>query len=199
MKFELTILSLSPVFLLIAIKNCNFNNVSCVTGTTTNVMQIIQDNFWLIILLFISVVWLFTSAIILLKFKKYKSYGWKEGFVIKNLSYERNESLNFFVTFILPVLFDDLNCWQNVIVFLLIISLLIILLMKTNLFYANPVLTVLGYEVIKFEFDDPPNDVLAGEIIGICPKSIHSDKTIKFKVIDGNVVCVKQRRFENDS
>lgn len=186
LKSELIILSLSPLFLLIGIKNFKFNQ------SANSAIGFIENNAWILLALMFCLIWIVASAVILFRFKAYSTFSCTEGYTIKFISAEDDAGLNYLLTFILPILFDDLNCWQGTITFITIVILIVTLLSKTNLYYANPILTLLGYKVIRFEFNVPPQN-LNGDLIGICPKKIDFAQSIKYKIIDNNVLCIKQR------
>lgn len=79
---------------------------------------------------------------------------------------------------------------QGLLVFFVIIILIVALLVKTDLFYANPILMLLGYKVIRFNFTH--NSKFGGkEVIGICPSRINYNKVIKYKIITDAVILMK--------
>ena len=186
-KTGLIILSLAPLFLLTLIKNFSFSNNLTDDEYILNLIALIICSLLVIVSIFIFCI-----------FRKGHSYGYTEGYTISEITEEKDAGLNFFLTYILPLLIDDLYHWQNFIVFVLILIITILLLSKTDLYYANPVLTILGYRVIKFKFDESPSEELSNEVIGICSMAIKHNKVIKFKTISGNVVCVKQRMNYNN-
>lgn len=187
MRMHLTMISLSPIFFLTGLRYYDVELIGSFWCGIHNTL----DEIWHIFTILFSTIWFVVSLVFLLIFKRSDKYGWKGGYTIKNVSIEKESSLNFFVTFIVPMIYDDLDSWQNCFSFGLIITLLVVLLFKTDLFYANPILTILGYEIIRFEFDAPPNSKLKGEIIGICVKHCDPNKVIKFKLINDNIICAK--------
>ena len=56
--------------------------------------------------------------------------------------------VTFFMTFVLPMTMDDLNTWKGLFVFIIVMVMIFVLMWKTTLYYQNPVLTFLGYEVL---------------------------------------------------
>lgn len=187
MRMHLTMMSLSPIFFLMGIR---YYDVELIGSFWRGVYDT-PDEIWHIVIILFSAIWVVVSLVFLLIFKRSDKYGWEEGYTMKNVSVEKESSLNFFVTFIIPMIYDDLDCWQNCFSFGLIITLLVVLLFKTDLFYANPILTILGYEIIRFEFAVSPYPKLDGEIIGICVKHCDPGKVIKFKFIKDNIICAK--------
>lgn len=139
-------------------------------------------------------VWLIYSLIIYFKFQLYRTFDCIEGVTIKNVKYERDAGLNFWLTYVFPLLFDELKKWQNLVAFVFILLLMVSLLYKTNLYYQNPVLVILGYRIIHFNFETQ-EDI---EMIGICPKEINTQYVIKYKFISDNVVCIKQKERRNN-
>lgn len=187
LKSKLIVLSLSPLFLLILIKNHKFAEYN-------GLVNFLEVNNWLVLIMIFCIVWIIASLFFLYEFKMQETHGYNEGYEIRNVIPIKDAGLNYLLTFIIPMIFDELNCWQNVIPFFLIIIILVELLSKTNLYYANPILTVLGYQIIEFDFVEPPKDDYKVKMIGICPKEINKEKVVKYKFISDNVLCIKQRR-----
>lgn len=65
------------------------------------------------------------------------------------------------------------------------------LLEKTSLFYANPVLAILGYRVYSFSFQEN-TDYKNDKYIGIAYKRISDDATIEYKEISNGVFYIKE-------
>lgn len=190
LKTGLIIQSLSPLLLLTLIKNCNYDCSSCEIG------RFISNNLCLLIVMTICLIWIIISVVVYISFKSYRSSGFTEGYTMKNVETNSKAGLDFFLTLILPISIDELYLWRNAITFALILLALIVLLAKTNLYFSNPVLILLGYIIIEFEFTEPQSKEYLGTQIGICPrgKSFDSEKIIKFKKISDNVLCIKQKR-----
>lgn len=181
LKIKLIVLSLAPLLFLTAIKNYDYT-------------ELYNHNICLLIIMLICSVWLIYSLIIYFKFQLYRTFDCIEGVTIKNVKYERDAGLNFWLTYVFPLLFDELKKWQNLVAFVFILLLMVSLLYKTNLYYQNPVLVILGYRIIHFNFETQ-EDI---EMIGICPKEINTQYVIKYKFISDNVVCIKQKERRNN-
>ena len=190
LKIGLIIQSLAPLLLLTVIKNLKFDCSSCEIG------RFISNNLCLLIVMMISLIWIIISIVVVICFKSYRSSGFTEGYTIKCVKNNSKAGLRFFLTLILPISIDELYLLRNAITFALILLALILLLAKTNLYFSNPVLILLGYRIIEFEFTEPQSQEYIGTQIGICPrgKSFDSEKIIKFKKISDNVLCIKQKR-----
>lgn len=99
----------------------------------------------------------------------------------------------FLVTYVLPLLTDDVSSFRGLIVFLIMIIMVIMLLSKSNTFYQNPVLAAMGYRTFSFEFSDPNRDIkYPGKIyIGITyGKQIKEEEVIKRKYISDDVFLI---------
>lgn len=107
---------------------------------------------------------------------------------IKKIS---DSGVTFFMTYVLPMALDDLNTFRGVIVFGILMIMLFSLMWKTNLYYQNPVLTVLGYEVFTFEFETTQMDEYRGkECIGITRGTVSENHSIKRQLIADNVFLI---------
>ena len=141
-KWWLIIYSLFPLLLVTTIKNLSFvtNNE---TGTAMTKCQFIANNLPTLIGLLICLLWLLASVTVAIMFRKFQGYDNNEGFTIVKIESKSNDSLDFFLTIIIAFLIDNFDTWQNLGVFIILISILILLLSKTNLFYANPILSII--------------------------------------------------------
>ena len=188
MKTKLTILSLSPICLLTFIMNFKFDCLIS-DGQTPTVCEFILNNIFTIIILFICLLWCLISVFLLCYFKFFGSFGENGGFTINTVHEDKEAGINFFLTFILPLLIGDLNEWQNAVGFVLIFIIIFILLMKTDLFYANPILTICGYHVYKVIFNNNFN--IRGECVAVTTKRITEKNTIEYKNITDEVIFIK--------
>ena len=99
--------------------------------------------------------------------------------------------MTFFMTYVLPMAMDDLDTWKGLIVFGILMTILFSLMWKTNLYYQNPVLTVLGYEVFSFKFETTQLAEYSGkECIGITRGMVSVAHSIKRQKISDNVFLV---------
>lgn len=73
---------------------------------------------------------------------------------VKDCAEISDSGLTFFMSFVLPMILDDINKPQGFLIFIIVMALLFILMWKTNLYYQNPVLTILGYRVYSFKFEN---------------------------------------------
>ena len=103
------------------------------------------------------------------------------------------------MTYVLPMVLDDIGTRNGFLIFVFLMAMLCVLMWKTNLYYQNPVLTILGYNVISFEFDDTElRDFKNRECIGITKGDISAGVVIKRQYITDNVFLVYKNRAEGD-
>ncbi len=187
LKYGLIIQSLAPLFLLAFIRNFDCDIF------TEPLSVYFPNHKCLLTVLSCCVLWVAISFIVYLYLMMHSNYGLTEGYTIKNLSKNNDKGLEFFLTLIVPMVMDDMEKKRDAVIFALIIIALCILLNKTNLYYSNPILIIIGYNIIEFEFEEPPSDDFKGTVVGIVPRkvSIEEKRSIKFKTIADNVLFVR--------
>ena len=184
MKIKLMVQSLSPLFLLTIIRNWSFKTQG-EEGKVLKTKEFVIENGVLILTILVCFIWVICSIWFFFEFLAFKWSDKKDGYEIVNVFENKEASLNFFITLILPLMLDDIDTIQGSITFIVIILLICILLYRTDLYCANPVLAILGYRVYEFEFMD--NESMAtGKYVGICKGKVSEGQTIEYKVIDKN-------------
>lgn len=140
----------------------------------------------------ICIIWVLTSAFILVKFRWFQQYDAIGGYQIKNITEEKDAGLNFFLTLILPLLVNDITTWNGLLTMIFLVSIITCLLSKTNLYYQNPILAILKYKVYRFEFVD--NEQLASnEYIALIRGKLSGENiVIEYKEIEDNVLVVRK-------
>lgn len=111
------------------------------------VLQVIKNNYISMLCLFLIIL----SLVFLISFGIFRKKGLENPETIQKLSNINEMNLSFFITYILPLVTMDINDIKSMIVFIVIMLFIVMLLTKTNLYYANPVLSLLGYNI--FEID----------------------------------------------
>lgn len=100
-------------------------------------------------------------------------------------------SVAFFVSYIIPMLLDDITKLKGFICFTIIITMLILLMRNTNLYYQNPILAVIGYKTFEFQFTETNDSSLKGkDYIAITKGKVDESKIIKRKYITDNVFVI---------
>lgn len=146
------------------------------------------------------VFWLVGAVGVWIGFKDYQTVNFESyGERIKMTEDASDGGASYFVTFILPLLVDDVSTLRGFAVFVLLLTMLILLIAQSNLFYQNPVLAMLKYKVVWFTFLNPYSDIKAVDktYIGITKgTAVESGAIIKRKYIAGDVFLIfeDQRR-----
>ena len=146
------------------------------------------------------VFWLVGAVGVWIGFKDYQTVNFEShGEKIKMTADASEGGAFFFVTFILPLLVDDVSTLRGFAVFTLLLTMLILLITQSNLFYQNPVLAMLKYKVFRFTFLNPYSDIkVAGKAYTGITKgtAVESGAIIKRKYIAGDVFLIfeDQRR-----
>ena len=90
-----------------------------------------------------------------LQYSKFDSYG-----EIIIVGQEKKDSgAIFLVTFILPLLVDDVSTLRKFVFFIVVVGMVVFLLVRSDLFYQSPVLVALKYRTFEFKFVNPNKDV----------------------------------------
>lgn len=142
----------------------------------------------------IGIIWLLFTVAIALGFGGMQEAGFKsagEKIEIEELS--NDGSATFLVTYVLPLLTDDVESIRGLIVFLAMLIMVILLLTNSGMFYQNPVLAAMKYRTFSFKFLNPSNDIIDPErkYIGITYKGpINEKKVIKRKYISDGIFVI---------
>lgn len=108
-----------------------------------------------------------------------------------NIEKIQDSGVAFFMTYVLPMAMDDLDTLRGFIVFVILMVMLFSLMWKTNLYYQNPVLTILGYEIFSFEFETTQlEEYEEKECIGITRGKVKEGNNIKRQIISDNVLLI---------
>lgn len=146
------------------------------------------------IVVLICILWIFFSIIAYLYFQHFQTAGFQEDDQMEMKNYTTDTGLGFFMTFILPLVLDDLGDVRDFSAFIVMIALVIILMSRTNLYYQNPVLIILGYTTFSFEIKNPQDERMKDkEYIGISKGKINTDKIIKYQHIADDVFVIHQK------
>lgn len=189
LKKHLMILSLSPLALLTIIRNFSFDIPP--DDVEKYIHSFIAQNQVLLVVFILCSVWILMAAFSFVSLLAFKWTDKHSGYDIKNMKEIEDASLNFFMTMIIPLLIDDVGSIQGAITFFIIVIMMCALLEKTSLFYANPVLAILGYRVYSFSFQENA-DYKNDQYIGIAYKRICDDATIEYKEISDGVFYIKE-------
>ena len=199
LKRSLTIQSFAPLFLLLTIKHlnvplycnliCKFADAFKTNGLYTFVIAIQHSSFGGFVVSFIGTVWLALTIVIALGFKGIQKSGFKSAGEQIIIEESPNDSgATFLVTYVLPLIPDDVDSFRGLLAFLAMLAMVILLLVNSNSFYQNPVLSAMKYRIFSFKFLNPSNDIS------------HSDK-VYIGITHGNPIseeAVIKRKYISD-
>ena len=202
LKRDLVLQSFAPLFLVLCVKHAH-----CYWIFLPSFFMKIRVQDWSVfhdivghaffgdfVVFTISLIWVLWTVLIYGGFTgilqvNFDSYG--ENLVV--VTDKRDVGATFLVSFILPLLLDDVSTLRGFIVFGLLLLMMFILLVNSNLFYQNPLLIILGYRTFEFQFVAPYKDIADKEkvYIGITKgKMISQKSTIKRKYIADDVFII---------
>lgn len=140
----------------------------------------------------ISFLWIAFSIVILIAFNQYKKVGnyASEGLYIEIIERKYDAAASFFMTFIIPLLTGDVDSLNGFFTFFAMIAIVFFVVYATNLFYANPILLLCRYKVIKFKFKNKEAASTQKNCIGIVKGDFNEKKIVKSKYIADDVYLV---------
>ena len=204
LKRCLVLQSFAPLFLLLFIKHMDiilylklvhrFLELLANTGISAFSVAVNHVSFGRFIISIISTIWLIITIAIALGFNGMQKAGFKsagEQIIIEDSP--NDSGATFLVTYVLPLLTDEVESVRGLIVFLTMLIMVVLLLTRSNTFYQNPVLSAMKYRTFSFKFLNPSNDIIYPErtYIGITYKtSIAEESVIKRKYISDGVFVV---------
>lgn len=96
------------------------------------------------------ILWIIRSLYATKQFHNIQFFNFIESDDIQITNASTETGATFFVTFIMPLLVNDLEKPQNFLIFMVLLFIMILLVYRTSLYYQNPVLTVLVYKTFTF-------------------------------------------------
>ena len=195
-KLKLNLQSFSPLFLILFIKYFDVKEfIDCFGANfgTQFIYLFEKSNKFTLAIDLVCVLWIlfFIRSILLFKDTQNKLFH-DLGYQIKIESNENGAGIAFFATYVLPLLFDNINTSRMFLIFSLILFMEIMLMWKSNLFYQNPILIIFGYRIYTFAFTKVDNNSLYGKTyIGICHGKLQDSIRVKLKYISDNVFLIK--------
>ena len=196
LKWLLIVQSFLPLFFLVIIRCYSKVRIKLIYNF---VSELFRGNFKVIgnalnhseiyatsLLCFCAVLFMFGLCIYFF-FRKSQSFGFQEEEkkIVIDADVTEN-SVAFFVTYITPLVLDDIDQSRGFFSFITIAALLILLMRNTNLYYQNPFLTILGYRSFYFHFEGEEG---MGDV-AITRGDFDASKLIKRKRISDNVYLV---------
>ena len=182
LKIGMYLLSLWLLFLLIIVNKVNIEICfTCAYASKSEVWTIVKQNY----LPALCVGSLAISSIFYFRFK-YLIDGARLGpKKIVDVQDKGAEHLVFLATYVIPLVGFGLDNVRQVINLAITLIILGAIYIKTNLFYANPTLSLLGFKIFSAKIDGK-------EIILISRERLESEDTINFLPLDRSIYFVKK-------
>ena len=194
LQHGLMLQSLSPLAFLTIIRNFSFISVCELTENQTYWGEFIRLNSVLIIVFLLCAAWILAAVMSFISFTAFRWTDKKQGYQISFLEEKEDASLNFFMTLIIPLLIDDVGTIQGAATFLIIVVMMCTLLSKTHLYYANPVLAILGYRVYEIQFKSNP-DFGGEKCLAVVKGSLSKNLvSVEYKIINDTVLYMKEMK-----
>lgn len=201
MKRALIMQSFEPLFLILLIKYYDsklvhlckkFFEVLLNNPIAALTKSVSHSAFVKLLLDIICLLWIIYSGYTVRKFEKSQRANFvSAGESLIEIEKISDSGVTFFMTYVLPMAMDDLDTWKGIVAFGILMLMLFALMWKTNLYYQNPVLTVLGYKVFSFKFETTQLKEYSGvECIGITRSTVSVGHSIKRQIISDNVFLI---------
>ena len=205
MKRKLIMQSFAPLFFILVIKyfDCSLGNLMisfgkrCMQEPGEAVWKAVNHDMFLTVFFEVfCLVWIGVSIYGIRAFTELQKYNFSsQGESLTEIQKISESGVTFFMTYVLPMAMDDLNTIKGLSVFVVLMVMLFVLMWKTNLYYQNPILTILGYEVFSFKFETTQVEEFKNvECIGIRRGKVREKHSIKRQRISDNVFLVYEER-----
>lgn len=187
-KIELYVISLWLLFILIIIVTIDIPICFKDSCSFVGFNRLFMDN----IIPTISFLLLLLGVLFFLNFK-YKLAGSQQNHIIvRNIENRNYEHLTFLSTYIIPLIAFDLTKIRYAIVLFLLLVAIGIMYVKTNMFYTNPTLALLGYKIYKVDASFRTGNEKG--IIIISREDISQGDILSYKIIHENIYYVRVLR-----
>lgn len=187
-KIELYIVSLWLLFLLIIVVTID---IPFCLGKSCNFIGF-KSLFLRNIIPLVSLIMLICGIIGVLRFKYKVSGSVQTPIKIKKISNINYEHLTFLSTYIIPLIAFDLTEFRYFLVLLILLFSIGAIYLKTNMFFSNPTLAILGYQI--YRVDAEFRTTFKKEIILISRQKLFEDDRVSYKKIDNNIYYVRRMK-----
>ena len=155
MKNKLLLQSLCPLFIIVMIQNINWA-ITNGEGKFLGITNLIKIN----IISIICLILILLSLFFFISFGKFRKKGLENPETIEEVKNINETNLSFFITYILPLVTMNMTDFKSILVFIIIMLFIVVLLAKTDLYYANPVLSFVGYNIFQIKTSKKSYDVV---------------------------------------
>lgn len=200
-KWCLILQSFTPLFVLLLIENWDWSFFKLLQKFGANLWAppfevwgkvFHHPNLYSTLLMGFCLISVLLGVLIYLLFRNIQQSSYNDkGEKITVLEDTTGNSVVFFVSYILPLMLDDICELKGFLCFFIILTLVVLLMRNTNLYYQNPILTVLGYRTFRFSFSKTQYDIQPeAEFIAITKGKFDASKVVIRKQIADNVYIV---------
>lgn len=98
-----------------------------------------------------------------------------------------SEHLTFLTTYIIPLICFELSSARYVLALVFLLVVIGLIYIKTDKFYANPTLAILGYQIYKVDMQTRTNDTAKENLILISKDKLHVNDSVNYKELDEKV------------
>lgn len=105
---------------------------------------------------------------------------------IKKIEKINYEHLTFLATYIIPLITFNFENERYIIVLVALLIIMGIIYIKTDLFYANPSLALLGFNIYKIDIELSDNKIKEGVVL-ITRKKLNVDSMVSYILLDERV------------
>lgn len=183
-KVDLYILSLSLLFIFFVIVTFQFPEKSFSIHDCNGWLKLLQNN----VIPIISLLILVYSYFAYLRFNYDLKGATDIPFEIVQIEDINYEHLTFLATYVVPLISFDFGSSRQMIVLGLLLIVMGVIYIKTDLFYANPSLALLGFRIYKVD-GDFKNGKQKGTIL-ICRSRLSKGKKVKYIKLDERIYYV---------
>ncbi|WP_207653886.1 anti-phage protein KwaA [Clostridium sp. BSD9I1] len=190
-KIELYIISLWLLFVFIIIIKIDIPFYLGPNSYFIGLKELTKRN----VLPLISSLFLFSGIIFFSRFK-YKLGGSKRTpFEITKLENLNHDHLAFLTTYIIPLITFNFDSLRYTIAFFLLLIIIGAIYVKTNMFYANPSLALLGFRIYKVDGTFRTGD--RQDIILISTEKLALGMKVSYKKLDEKIYYVRVKNDKN--
>lgn len=114
--------------------------------------------------------------------------GWSATYIIEDVSDENHEHLAFLTTYIMPLVFTDVDKKRTAINLAVMIFAIGVIYVKTNRFYSNPSLAVIGFRIYKAKIKNEPDKTF----VLVCHGRLINGSKIQYIKLDDDTLLVRE-------
>ncbi|MFA7275876.1 MAG: anti-phage protein KwaA [Pseudobdellovibrionaceae bacterium] len=187
-KIDLYILSLAVLFVFFIIITTKLPVDEFCISSFLSWWKLVQDN----------VVTIISLILLGYSFFAYKKFNFDlQGttdipFEIKKIESINYEHLTFLATYVVPLISFDFDIGRQVIVLFLLLVVMGVIYIKTDLFYANPSLALLGFHIYRADGNFKMGD--RDGIVLICRGKLSVGQKVAYIKLDERIYFVRENK-----